>query len=258
MNSKLAIVSGASGGIGREVVASLSHEEYHVIAIGRNLSRLKKSLDSQGGVSSDGVSYVESDLSKMQEIIKALSAFDLSAANEIVLVNSAGLSCEHKNFQDVSDEDFEEQLNSNLLSSLRLSKALLPYLVSVDSGYIFNIGSVAGRWSSPKNAIYNLSKSAILSFSESLRLDVMGTGVRVTNIEPGLVATEFSRQRFSTKTRAETFFRGIELLMPEDIAANLVWCLKQPARVNIQELVIFPTQQAGVGHLTRTTNKREM
>ena len=132
-----------------------------------------------------------------------------------------------------------------------MARGVLPYMIANNFGHIVNIGSVAGRWVYPGGAAYCASKFAVRALSEGLRMDLLGTNIRVTNIEPGMVETEFSLVRLQDPEKAKKVYEGLESLTAEDISESILWCLSRPSRVNIQELVIFPTAQAAVGQVAR-------
>jgi len=123
-------------------------------------------------------------------------------------------------------------------------------MVKRNAGHIVNIGSVGGRWTLPGGVVYCATKFAVRAITDGLRMDLIGKKIRVTNIEPGLVKTEFSLVRAEgDKAKAEAVYEGYDPLQPEDIAEAVIWCLDRPPRVNIQELVVFPTDQVGVGQM---------
>src|SRR5690606_12858827 len=134
--------------------------------------------------------------------------------------------------------DLDLMIDTNVKGLLYLTRGLLPYMVKNKSGFIVNIGSVAGRWVYPGGAVYCATKFAVRAISEGLRMDLAGTGIRVTNIEPGMVNTEFSLVRFGDQVKAEKVYEGMNPLTPKDIAETIVWCVQRPPHVNIQELVI--------------------
>ncbi|MGE0527317.1 MAG: SDR family NAD(P)-dependent oxidoreductase, partial [Bdellovibrionales bacterium] len=129
---------------------------------------------------------------------------------------------------------------------LYLTRKVLPGMIESGRGHIVNLGSVAGRWVYPGGGVYCATKFAVRALSEGLRMDLLGTPIRVTNIEPGMVETEFSQVRFGSKEKAEAVYRGMRPLYPQDIAETILWCLTRPPHVNVQELVLFPTDQAAV------------
>jgi NADP-dependent 3-hydroxy acid dehydrogenase YdfG len=136
-------------------------------------------------------------------------------------------------------------IDTNVKGLLYITRALLPKMIARKSGHIVNIGSVAGRQVYPKGHVYNATKFAVRAITEALRLDVQGMGIRVTEIQPGMVDTEFSQVRFKgDKAKAQSVYTGLKPLSPEDVAEAIYWSLSQPKHVNVQELLIMPTDQA--------------
>jgi NADP-dependent 3-hydroxy acid dehydrogenase YdfG len=142
-------------------------------------------------------------------------------------------------------DDWEITIDTNLKGLLYVTRGFLPQFVERQSGHVINIGSVASRWVYPKGNIYCVTKRAVRALTECLRLDLNGTAVRVTEIVPGLVKTDFSNVRFKgDKDRAAAVYRDIDCLSPSDVAEAVVWAAERPLHVNIQEVVIYPTAQA--------------
>jgi 3-hydroxy acid dehydrogenase/malonic semialdehyde reductase len=252
MKEAVAVITGASGEIGSAIACHLAKLQYSIVGVSRNDSALKSLEEKIKKLSKVKFYKLTSDLSNNLDIKTLFKKAGVPRNKIKCLINCTGQSNELQNFQDMNFEDIENLLNSNLLSTIRMTREVLPDLIKNKSGHIINIGSVAGKWSSPKNSIYNLSKAALLSFTESLRHDLQGSQIKVSIIEPGVVNTQFSKKRFSKKEMADHFFKGIKLLEPNDIAETVVWCLNRPPHVNIQELVLFSTQQSGVGHFNRS------
>lgn len=147
--------------------------------------------------------------------------------------------------------DWEAMVETNVMGLLYITRLAVDSLKAT-RGHIVNLGSVAGHWTYPGGGVYCATKAAVRALSEGLRLDLMGTGVRITNIEPGMVETEFSVVRYGgDKGKADKVYSGMEPLTADDVAESIEWCLDRPARVNIQEMMIFPTDQAGVGFVNR-------
>jgi NADP-dependent 3-hydroxy acid dehydrogenase YdfG len=161
-----------------------------------------------------------------------------------VLVNNAGLARGLQPIQEDSVDHWDEMIDTNLKGFLYLLNAVLPALRARGSGHLIFLGSVAGHWNYPKGHVYCATKHAVHSLTESIRLDLNGSGIRVTEISPGMVETEFSRVRLESDEKARAVYAGMTPLTPEDIADTIVWCESRPARVNIQEVVIYPTDQA--------------
>lgn len=172
-----------------------------------------------------------------------------------ILVNNAGLARGTDPLQSADPSDWEEMMDTNVLGLLYMTRAVVPAMVRKGSGHIVNLGSVAGRWVYPGGGVYCASKHAVRALSEGLRMDLHGSGVRVSNIEPGMVETEFSVVRYhGDEAKAKKVYADTRPLRPEDIADTILWCCSRPPHVNIQELVIYPTDQAHVGMVHRRPN----
>jgi hypothetical protein len=166
-----------------------------------------------------------------------------------MLVNNAGLGRGFGPLHEEPVDNWEQMIDTNIKGLLYITRLILPHMVKRNAGHVVNIGSVAGRWALPGSVVYCATKFAVRAISEGLRMDLKGKKIRVTNIEPGLVKTEFALALLGDEARAEAVYEGYDPLRPEDIAEAVVWCLERPPHVNIQELVIFPTDQAGVGQM---------
>ena len=171
------------------------------------------------------------------------------------LINNAGLALGRDLIQEGNLGDWETMWNVNVKGLLQMTRLTLPYLIEKGSGHIVNLGSVAGRWVYPRGNIYCATKRAVSALTEALRLDLVGTGIRVTEICPGMVETEFSLVRFGgDQDKAKAIYEGVKPLTAEDIAEAVVWSMMRPQHVNIQEMVIFPTQQASTSVVHRIKN----
>ena len=244
---KWAIVTGASSGIGRETALQLAEAGYSLYLISRRADRLKKlhsEIQKNYKVDSKVIAIDVQNKNAINQFIKAES---VGLAHVEILVNNAGLAMGTAKAQDADIADWEVMIDTNLKGLLYLTRGLLPFLVKKKSGHIVNLGSVAGRWVYPGGSVYCATKYAVRAFTEGLRMDLMGTNIRVTNIEPGMVNTEFSLVRFKDQKIADSQYDGMTALSAKDIAESILWCVNRPGHVNIQELVIFPTDQAAVG-----------
>jgi 3-hydroxy acid dehydrogenase/malonic semialdehyde reductase len=162
-----------------------------------------------------------------------------------VLVNNAGLSRGLDKIQEGLLSDWEEMIDTNVKGLLYVSRAVLPGMVEREAGHVINIGSIAGSEVYPGGSVYCATKFAVRALSRGLRLDLCGTPIRVSEIAPGMVETEFSRVRFhGDAERADKVYRGLDPLTPDDIAEAAVWCATRPAHVNISEMIVMPTAQA--------------
>lgn len=248
-------ISGATSGIGKATALLLGKKGHSLILNGRRADRLEllqKELRPHCQVH-----LAPFDVSQPAEL---QSWFDQASSDLIsqiqVLVNNAGLAKGKDPVQTAKPEDWNEMIDVNVKGLLSLTKACLPSLIE-QKGHIINIGSVAGRWTYPGGAVYNATKFAVRALSEAFRMDLIGTGVRITNIEPGMVETEFSQVRLGSESLAKEVYEGMTPLSAQDVAETIDWALSRPPHVNIQELVIFPTDQASVRDVHRN-ERREL
>ncbi|MDX9731838.1 MAG: SDR family NAD(P)-dependent oxidoreductase [Bdellovibrionales bacterium] len=269
-----ALVTGASAGIGAATAETLSMLGFDLVLTARRSERLQQVAQrcreraAQSGFASIQVQAVELDVTNRGQIQDLINRADLAALlqNLTVLVNNAGLARGRSAFHEGSPEEMDEVVETNILGLLHVTRAALPLLLkqaqqtgTASKGHIVNIGSVAGRWTYPGGTVYCATKAAVRAISEGLRMDLSGSGVRVTNIAPGMVETEFSKVRFQdenvatsqTDELAKAVYAGMTPLSAQDIAECIAWAISRPAHVNIQEMIVYPTDQAGVTQVHR-------
>lgn len=247
MLKKWAFITGASAGIGEATAKQLAQEGYSLILNGRRLDRLE-SLQKQFGVETRLAPFDIRDRRAVENFCQNNRSW-LEAVE--VLVNNAGLAAGTDKVQEASLADWDTMIDTNIKGLLYLTRQMLPHMIKNNRGHIVNMGSVAGRWVYPGGAVYCATKFAVLAISEGLRMDLAGTPIRVSNIQPGMVESEFSVVRLGSKEKADAVYEGMTPLSPKDIAETISWVLSRPAHVNIQELVIYPTEQAGIRQVTR-------
>jgi 3-hydroxy acid dehydrogenase/malonic semialdehyde reductase len=192
------------------------------------------------------------DLQVPAEIENFIRENETVLKNLDVLINNAGLAKGVAKVDQADLKDWDTMLDTNVRGLLHITRGVLPFLLARGSGHIVNLGSVAGRWTYPGGAVYCMTKFAVRAFSEGLRMDLAGKNIRVTNIEPGMVNTEFSLVRLGSKSDADRVYEGMTPLSADDIAETIQWTLERPKHVNVQELVIYPTDQAHVGQVHRS------
>ncbi len=236
---KLAIVTGGSAGIGAATVRQLAAAGFRVVAGARRLDRLRQVTDPAGATAR--VLDVTDEAS-----VQAFVAAALGGDERLdLLVNNAGGALGLDRVEEARDERWEWMFQANVMGTLRMCRALLPALRASGDGHIVNVGSIAGFESYPGGAGYTAAKHAVRTLTRTLRLELLGEPVRVTEIAPGLVATEFSLVRFDgDRERAAGVYDGMEPLTADDVAECIVWAATRPSRVNIDELVIRPRDQA--------------
>lgn len=266
MQTKWAIITGASAGIGWATAEELARSGYSLALLARREDRLrelqKKLYAEHGGPSSGETASSKTSHKHKFEIFQLdiTNSADVEAwAKENagllkqtdLLVNNAGSAQGTEKIQDAKTSDWDAMIDTNVKGLLYLTRNVLPFMIANKSGHIVNIGSVAGRIVYPGGAVYCASKFAVRALSDGLRMDLAGHNIRVTNIEPGMVHTEFSLVRLKDSEKADKVYEGMTPLQAKDIAETILWCVQRPAHVNIQELVIYPTDQASVGQVVR-------
>lgn len=235
------VVTGATAGIGEATAAAFVAAGANVLAIGRRQDRLD-ALCAQWNAAGPGhAEPLVLDVTDDGVVRDALGGRPVD-----ILVNNAGLARGKGPVQIGDYADWKEMVDTNVLGLLSVFKACIGSL-SERQGHVVNLGSVAGRYVYPGGNVYSATKFAVRALSESMRIDLQGTGVRVTNIAPGAVDTEFSVVRYKGDAqKAAKVYEGYEPLHAADIAETILWSCSRPAHVNVQELVVYPTAQASV------------
>ena len=252
---KVAFITGASAGIGAATARALAADGYDLTLVGRRAQRLDALAEELRATHKVEARALVLDLRDAAALERAAKERPELFEQVDVLVNNAGLARGTDPVQSANPQDWDDMIDTNVRALLRVTRLVLPHMVARKRGTIVNLGSTAGRWVYPGGAVYCATKFAVRAISEGIRMDVHGSGVRVTNIEPGLVATEFSEVRFhGDKDRAKTVYEGYEPLRAEDIADTVRWCVSRPPHVDIQELVIFPTAQSAIRMLAKDTD----
>jgi 3-hydroxy acid dehydrogenase/malonic semialdehyde reductase len=245
---KRVLVTGATAGIGEATTAGFVRLGAHVIAVGRRAERLNGLVDGWNALAKKSNSGGTAEALVLDvtdhDAVTALAGTE--AVDVDILIGNAGLARGKGPVQIGAYADWKEMVDTNILGLLDMFKICYPALER-RRGHVVNLGSVAGRWTYPGGNVYSATKFAVRALSESMRIDVQGTGIRVTNIAPGAVDTEFSVVRYhGDETKAAKVYEGYEPLHAEDIAETILWSCSRPAHVNIQELVVYPTAQASV------------
>ena len=250
MKGSWALVTGASAGMGRAIAQALAARGVNLLVNARRENRLfelKEELYGKHGVRVEPLVFDIRDLKQCESALKGKA--DL-VSEVSILVNNAGLGRGAGPIYEGSIDDWEQTIDTNIKGLLYMTRLILPQMVKRNAGHVVNIGSVGGRWTLPGSVVYCATKFAVRAITDGLRMDLIGKKIRVTNIEPGLVKTEFSLVRVGgDEAKAEAVYEGLKPLQPEDIAEAVIWCLERPPHVNVQELVVFPTDQVGVGQM---------
>ncbi len=248
--NKFTVITGASSGIGEATAKLLAAEKACLILTARRLDRLKKLQKQCIELGAKEVLIFKLDVQNKKEISLFATGLKKKKLHIKTLLNNAGLAKGVELLQNSDPADYEAMIDTNIKGVLYMTRELLPQLIE-NRGHIVNMGSVAGRLVYEGGVVYCATKFAVRAISDALRLDLKGTGVRVSNIEPGMVNTEFSLVRLGNQQKAQAVYQDMMPLTANDIASSIFWCLQQPPHVNISELVIYPTDQASVGHVVR-------
>ena len=240
--SKIAFVTGATSGIGRATALELARQGYRIIATGRRADRLEELKQELKDVPVYTLAFDVRDKEAVQQAVESLPA----AWRQVeVLVNNAGNAHGMAPIQSGSVEDWEAMIDINVKGLLYVSHAVLPLMLPHKKGHIVNIGSIAGKEVYPNGNVYSASKFAVDALTQGMRIDLVQEGIRVSEVNPGLVETEFSEVRFKgDKERAASVYKGLEALQAQDIAELIAFIVTRPAHVNIAEVLVLPTAQA--------------
>lgn len=237
-------ITGASSGIGKAIAEKLSTEEYRLILSARRLEKLealKADLESKGGE----VYIYQLDVSDRTSVFGTVKKAHEEIGDIDVLVNNAGLAAGLDDFQDALLEDWETMISTNVTGLLYMSRAVLQYMPKQANSHIINIDSTAGKEVYPKGNVYCATKHAVDAISKSMRIDLLKEGIKVTNVCPGMVNTEFSKVRFhGDQEKADAVYEGFTELQGEDIADCIQFCLSLPEHVCINDMVVTAKAQA--------------
>ncbi|MDE7256272.1 MAG: SDR family NAD(P)-dependent oxidoreductase [Helicobacter sp.] len=243
MQTKTALITGASSGFGRAIARRLAAQKYQIIALARRKERL---LELQQSLGESHCALVACDVQESETIAQSLAQIASERGWSIdVLVNNAGFALGLQSADCADLDDWERMISVNCMALVRLTRLVLPQMVARKSGTIINIGSIAGSYPYPGGNVYGATKAFVKQFSLNLRADLFDKNIRVTNIEPGLAQSEFSLVRFKgDKAQADSVYAGTKPLLPEDIAETVAWVLSLPEHVNINRIELMPTTQA--------------
>ena len=242
MNKKVALITGATSGIGKATAYEFAKHGIDLILCGRRKGRLeliKKELESQVNIH-----ILNFDVQNKNEVFEAIDSLPENFKTIDILINNAGNAHGLDPIQSGSIDDWDAMIDINVKGLLYISKAIIPQMVERQSGHIINIGSSAGKEVYPKGNVYCASKSSVLAITEGMRIDLNPFGIKVGAINPGLVETEFSQVRFKGDAIADSIYKGYKALQAEDIADLIYFTVSRPPHVNIADVLVFSTAQA--------------
>jgi len=242
---KCILITGASSGIGTSCAHFFAKAKARLILAARRQEKLDALSDELQKRYQIQTLSLPLDVRDSNTVMAALQGLPSDWQAIDVLINNAGLSRGLEKQYEAPLQDWEEMIDTNIKGLLYVSRAVVPGMVTRGQGHVVNIGSIAGRQTYPGGSVYCATKAAVKALSEGLKVDLLGTPVRVTNIEPGLVETEFSTVRFhGDSDRAQSVYQGMTPLTPDDIADTILFAITRPAHVNISEIYLMPTDQS--------------
>ena len=239
---KTAFITGASSGIGRATAVALANAGFQLVVTGRRRERLEELVQQ---VAPTPVHILTFDVRNRTETEQAVASLPEAFRDIDVLINNAGNAHGLGPIQEGNPDDWDAMLDGNVKGLLYVTHALLPGMTARQQGHIINIGSIAGLEAYANGNVYCASKAAVDSLTKGMRLDLLPSGIKVAEVNPGAVETEFSQVRFKGDTqRADAVYKGFEPLRAEDIADVIQFMVTRPAHVNIAEVLILPAAQA--------------
>ncbi|MBN2790113.1 MAG: SDR family NAD(P)-dependent oxidoreductase [Candidatus Delongbacteria bacterium] len=245
LKNQIVFISGANSGIGQACAEQFAEKGAKLILCSRNIDKLIKVAEKINKKYDTEILTYQLDVRDRKKVSIVINELPKKWQKISVLVNNAGGALGFDKFQDGSLDDWDEMIDSNIKGLLYLSKAIVPLMISNSKGHVVNIGSIAGVAAYPKGAVYCGVKAAAKAISDGLRMDTVDTPVRVTNVQPGLVETNFSVVRFhGDKKKADNVYKGLKALTADDIADIVLYSVQAPDHVQICEVTVTPASQA--------------
>lgn len=243
--NKIILITGATSGIGKACAEIFAQHGHDLIITGRRNDRLNEIASQLRQNFNIQVNTLNFDVRNKKEVNLAIESLPLEWKSIEILINNAGLAAGLDPVHEGNFDDWEQMIDTNLKGLLYVSKAIIPLMIRNERGHIVNIGSIAGKEVYPNGNVYCATKHGVDALTKGMRMDLLKYGIKVTQIAPGLVETEFSVVRFKgDRERADKVYHGYSPLLAEDVAGAVYYATSLPARVTINDLVIMPTAQA--------------
>ncbi|OCR02873.1 NAD(P)-dependent oxidoreductase [Oscillatoriales cyanobacterium USR001] len=245
LQDKVVLITGASSGIGAACAKVFAQNGAKLILAARRLERLKQMVAELNKEFETQVYLLQLDVRDRDQVESVLTRLPDSWTSVDILINNAGLSRGLDKLHEGDFQDWAEMIDTNVKGLLYVTRYIVPGMVSRGRGHVINIGSIAGHQTYPGGNVYCASKAAVKAISEGLKQDLLGTPIRVSSVDPGLVETEFSQVRFhGDRERAKNVYKGLTPLTPDDVADVVYFCATRSPHVNISEVILMPTDQA--------------
>lgn len=252
IQEQIVVITGASSGIGASCAKMFAKEGASLILAARRRDKLEEVATEIKQAYQSQIYLLEMDVSDRHGVAKSMDSLPESWRNVDILVNNAGLSRGLDKLQSGDIQNWEEMIDTNVKGLLYVTRSLLPGMVERNQGHIINIGSIAGHQAYPGGNVYCATKAAVRALSQGLKMDLLGTPIRVSCVDPGSVETDFSKVRFRGDTeKAAKVYQGMNPLTPDDIAEIVVFCATRPAHVNLSEVLVLATDQSSATMIHR-------
>ncbi|MEO6922220.1 MAG: SDR family NAD(P)-dependent oxidoreductase [Bryocella sp.] len=252
LKNKTVLITGASAGIGAATAVEFARQGARILMAARRLERLKASEKALLAAGAAEVFSFQLDVSSRDGVAKAFQALPAAWRDIDILVSNAGLSRGLQKLYEDDIDDWEEMIDTNIKGLLYVTRAVVPRMVERNTGHVIQLGSIAGHMVYPRGAVYCATKAAVNFIGDGLRIDLNGTDVRVTSIDPGMVETDFSLVRFrGNRERAAKSYENITPLSSEDLADAIVWAATRPAHVQIQTMILTCVAQTNSYVITK-------
>lgn len=243
--AKIALITGATSGIGEATAELFAREGYNLILTGRRKDRLEKLGARLNDKHNVEIAVTEFDVRNRADVVENLEGLPAKWKKVNVLINNAGLSQGLDPIDKGDYDDWDTMIDTNVKGLLYVSKVVTNWMVENGQGHIINLGSIAGKAVYPNGNVYCASKYAVDALSQGMRIDLLQHGIKVSAVHPGAVETEFSVVRFKgDEKRAKKVYEGFDPLVAKDIAETIWFIVSRPAHVNINDIVVMPTAQA--------------
>lgn len=245
LKNKTVLITGASSGFGLASARQFAKAGAKLVLCARHIEALQKEFKTNAHI-------FALDVRNQADIKKQLALIPADFKNIDILLNNAGLAAGLETIQDANTQDWEAMIDTNIKGLLYMTHEILPQMIANNSGHIINIGSISSHSVYSKGVVYCATKHAVKAISEGLRHDVFGTKIRVSEIDPGVAETNFSKVRFKgDEKRAASIYEGFNALTADDIADAILYCATRPLHVNVSEIIIMPTDQVSVALVSR-------
>lgn len=252
LKGKRVMITGASAGIGEACARHFAARGAHLLLSARRMDRLQALADDVAREHGVEVDVHTLDVTDRDAVFRYVEALVETDRVPDVLVNNAGKGRGLDKLHEGSTEHWDEMIDTNVKGLLYVTRAVLPHMVERNRGHVIHIGSIAGRWVYPRNAVYNSTKFAVRALTEAMNIDLLGTRIRVSSVDPGLTETEFSEVRFDGDSeRADAVYADTEPLTADDVADAVLYVANTPEHVDVLNLVLMPTAQRYPGYMDR-------